>query len=82
MASAGMGDVLTGIIAALLSQGAEPKTALLAGVYLHGAAADHAVAGGAGPVGLTATETIDAARELLNRQGTKRNNIGAGKILL
>jgi hydroxyethylthiazole kinase-like uncharacterized protein yjeF len=67
MASAGMGDVLTGIIAALLAQGADPKSALLAGVYLHGAAADHAVAGGAGPVGLTATETIDAARALLNR---------------
>jgi hydroxyethylthiazole kinase-like uncharacterized protein yjeF len=68
MASAGMGDVLTGIIAALLAQGADPKTALLAGVHLHGVAADHAVAGGAGPVGLTATETIDAARSLLNRR--------------
>jgi hydroxyethylthiazole kinase-like uncharacterized protein yjeF len=66
MASAGMGDVLTGMIAALLSQGAEPAAALLAGVYLHGAAADHAVAGGAGPVGLTAIETIEAARALLN----------------
>jgi len=69
MASAGMGDVLTGMIAALLSQGVEPKTALLAAVYLHGAAADHAVASGAGPVGLTASETINAARALLNRQG-------------
>ena len=68
MASAGMGDVLTGMIAALLSQGAEPKTALLAAVYLHGAAADRAVAGGAGPVGLTASETIEAARSLLNRR--------------
>jgi len=68
MASAGMGDVLTGIVAALLAQGADPKTALLAGVHLHGAAADYAVAGGAGPVGLIATETIDAARALLNRR--------------
>ena len=68
MASAGMGDVLTGMIAALLAQGAEPKTALLAAIFLHGAAADHAVACGAGPVGLTATETIDAARSLLNRR--------------
>ncbi|HKU71554.1 MAG TPA: NAD(P)H-hydrate dehydratase [Burkholderiales bacterium] len=66
MASAGMGDVLTGIIAALLAQGAEPGLALLAGVYLHGAAADRAVTGGAGPIGLTATETIDAVRSLLN----------------
>ena len=68
MASAGMGDVLTGMIAALLSQGAQPGTALLAGVYLHGAAADHAVAAGTGPVGLTATETVEAARALLNRR--------------
>jgi hydroxyethylthiazole kinase-like uncharacterized protein yjeF len=68
MASAGMGDVLSGMIAALLAQGAEPKTALLAAIFLHGAAADHAVAGGAGPVGLTATDTIDAARSLLNRR--------------
>jgi hydroxyethylthiazole kinase-like uncharacterized protein yjeF len=68
MASAGMGDVLSGIIAALLAQGVEPKTALLAAVYLHGAAADRAVAGGAGPVGLTASETIDAARALLNHR--------------
>jgi hydroxyethylthiazole kinase-like uncharacterized protein yjeF len=68
MASAGMGDVLSGILAALLAQGVEARNALLAGVYLHGAAADHAVAGGAGPVGLTATETIAAARALLNRR--------------
>ena len=68
MASAGQEDVLTGMITALLSQGAEPKTALLTAVYLHGAAADRAVANGAGPVGLTASETIEAARELLNRQ--------------
>ena len=66
MASAGMGDVLTGMVAALLSQGVEPKAALLAAVYLHGAAADRAVASGAGPVGLTASETIEAARALLN----------------
>ncbi len=67
MASAGMGDVLTGMVAALLSQGAEPGTALLAAVYLHGAAADRAVGAGAGPIGLTASETIDAARVLLNQ---------------
>ena len=67
MASAGMGDVLTGVVAALLSQGTEPDVALRAGVYLHGAAADHAVTSGAGPIGLSATETISAARTLLNQ---------------
>lgn len=68
MASAGQGDALTGMIAALLAQGAEPRTALLAAVYLHGAAADRAVAKGAGLVGLTASETIEAARAILNRR--------------
>jgi len=67
MASAGMGDVLTGIIAALLGQGAEAKSALLAGVYLHGAAADELLARGTGLIGLTAGETIDDARTLINR---------------
>ena len=66
MASAGMGDVLTGIIAALMAQGADARSALLAGVYLHGAAADALVRDGAGPVGLTAGELIDTARHLLN----------------
>lgn len=66
MASAGMGDVLSGMIAALLAQGADVTNALLASIYLHGAAADELVARGTGPVGLTATETIDAARSLLN----------------
>jgi hydroxyethylthiazole kinase-like uncharacterized protein yjeF len=66
MASAGMGDVLTGIVAALLAQGAAPEDAAVAGVFLHGAAADRLVASGVGPVGLTAGEVIDAARALLN----------------
>ena len=66
MASAGMGDVLTGMIAALLAQGVEARAALLAAVYLHGAAADQAVANGIGPAGLTASETIDRARVLIN----------------
>ena len=66
MASAGMGDVLTGILAGLLAQGVDERHALTAAVYLHGAAADHCVADGIGPIGLTAGECIDAARVLLN----------------
>jgi len=69
MASAGMGDALAGMIAALVAQGAEPLRALLAGVYLHGAAADALVAAGVGPAGITASEVIDRARVLLNRRG-------------
>jgi hydroxyethylthiazole kinase-like uncharacterized protein yjeF len=71
MASAGMGDVLTGQITALLAQGKAPDEALQAGVYLHGAAADALVARNAGPVGLTASEVILAARDLLNSTGPR-----------
>jgi len=66
MASAGMGDVLTGIIASLVAQGGDPDLALLAGVHLHGLAADRLVAAGVGPAGLTASEVTDAGRKLLN----------------
>jgi hydroxyethylthiazole kinase-like uncharacterized protein yjeF len=66
MASAGMGDALAGIVAALCAQGAAPLSALLAGTWLHGAAADALVAAGSGPVGITASEVIDSARALLN----------------
>jgi hydroxyethylthiazole kinase-like uncharacterized protein yjeF len=65
MASAGMGDVLTGLTAALLAQGARAEDALEAAVYLHGAAADALVEKGCGPVGLVAGELIDAAREIV-----------------
>jgi hydroxyethylthiazole kinase-like uncharacterized protein yjeF len=68
MASAGMGDALSGMVAALCAQGAEPLRALLAGTYLHGAAADALVAAGSGPVGITASEIVDRARALLNRR--------------
>lgn len=40
MATAGSGDVLTGIITGLLAQGYSPKNACLIGVYLHGLAGD------------------------------------------
>lgn len=40
MATAGSGDVLTGIILSLLGQGYEPARAAVAGVFLHGTAGD------------------------------------------
>ncbi len=43
MATAGSGDVLTGIILGLLSQSNAPETAAVLGVWLHGAAADAAL---------------------------------------
>lgn len=66
MATAGMGDVLTGMITALLAQGWPAVPALMAAVHLHGAAADRLVANGCGPIGLTAGEVIDSARQLFN----------------
>lgn len=42
MATAGSGDVLTGIITALLAQGYEPQDAAILGVFQHGVAGDRA----------------------------------------
>lgn len=66
LASAGQGDVLAGIIAALMAQGSHPLLALLAGVQLHGLAADRLRGAIGGPVGMMASEVIDAARTVLN----------------
>lgn len=66
LASAGTGDVLTGIVTALIAQGWPALEALLAAVHLHGLAADALVAQGCGPVGLTASELIDGARTCFN----------------
>lgn len=43
LATAGSGDVLTGILTSLLAQGYEPKYAAKLGVYLHGLTADIAL---------------------------------------
>lgn len=67
LATAGSGDVLTGILTALLAQGLPALEALLGAVHLHGAAADRLVAQGCGPVGLTAGELINSARYRLNQ---------------
>jgi hydroxyethylthiazole kinase-like uncharacterized protein yjeF len=66
MASAGMGDVLAGMLGALLAQRYSGETALVLGVHLHGAAADALAKDGNGPVGLTAGELIDASRRIWN----------------
>ena len=66
MASAGMGDVLSGIVGALIAQGADPMFATSAGVHLHGVAADQLHQRIGGPIGMTASEVADSAREVLN----------------
>jgi hydroxyethylthiazole kinase-like uncharacterized protein yjeF len=66
LASGGTGDVLAGIVGALLCQGLPAPRALRYAVCLHGAAADALASRGVGPVGLTASELIPEARRLLN----------------
>jgi len=66
LASAGMGDVLSGLLAALIAQGASAALATCAAVHLHGLAADRCRAQLGGPIGITASEVIEAAREILN----------------
>ncbi|HEY3168511.1 MAG TPA: NAD(P)H-hydrate dehydratase, partial [Candidatus Binatia bacterium] len=58
MASGGMGDVLAGILAALLGQGFSPEDAMNLGVYLHGFVGDGAAAE-KGQIGLIASDIID-----------------------
>ena len=67
LASGGSGDVLSGMIGALLAKGWPAAAALSAAVHLHGAAADALVAAGDGPIGIAAGELIPVARRLLNR---------------
>jgi ADP-dependent NAD(P)H-hydrate dehydratase / NAD(P)H-hydrate epimerase len=66
LASGGSGDVLAGMVGALLAQGLEPAKALRYAVCLHGAAAYSCVARGVGPVGLTASEVALEARRVMN----------------
>lgn len=67
LATAGTGDVLSGLCGGLLAQGWPLWEAALAGVWLHGMAADVLVTEGTGPIGLTAGELIPAIRVALNR---------------
>jgi hydroxyethylthiazole kinase-like uncharacterized protein yjeF len=58
LATAGTGDVLSGVIATLLSQGLAPVDAARAGAYWHGLAGRHAAA--TRPVGVVASDVADS----------------------
>lgn len=76
MASAGMGDVLTGIITGLLAQGVPSWEAAQAGVYVHGLAGDLAAAR-LGYAGLIASDVISeipqALRSILSTASGENN---------
>jgi NAD(P)H-hydrate repair Nnr-like enzyme with NAD(P)H-hydrate dehydratase domain len=62
LATAGTGDVLSGMLGALLAQGVAAWDAAVAAVWLHGRAAD-----GTANVGLVASDVAARAAEVLNR---------------
>jgi ADP-dependent NAD(P)H-hydrate dehydratase / NAD(P)H-hydrate epimerase len=59
LATAGTGDVLSGVIAAILARGVDPFAAACAGVRLHARAGVHA-AGERGVDGVIARDVIEA----------------------
>lgn len=63
LATAGSGDVLTGLISALLSQGLEPIQAGAVGVYIHGRAGD--LAGMQGQTGVKAGDLLNFIQQVL-----------------
>jgi hydroxyethylthiazole kinase-like uncharacterized protein yjeF len=60
LATAGTGDVLTGVIAALLAQGLDAFTAAVAGVWLHAAAGREAAHRQGAAEGVIASDVIEA----------------------
>ena len=67
LATAGSGDVLAGVIAALIAQGLDVEAAAVAGVCVHACAGD--IAANEGERGLMARDVIAALRTVLNARG-------------
>jgi NAD(P)H-hydrate epimerase len=68
LATGGSGDVLTGVIAALIAQGVAPADAARAGVWVHGAAGDTlAATHGRGATARDIADAIPAAILALSR---------------
>jgi NAD(P)H-hydrate epimerase len=69
LATAGTGDVLSGVVAAMLAKGLEPFTAACAAVLLHVRAGQLAAERQGGPGGVVATDVIHALPESLGSAG-------------
>ncbi|NLX12783.1 MAG: NAD(P)H-hydrate dehydratase [Phycisphaerales bacterium] len=76
MATGGSGDVLTGIIGALIGQGMDSFEAAVTGVYVHGLAGDM-VAGKIGQISLIATDLIDALPQAFMKMTRSRKKTTA-----
>jgi NAD(P)H-hydrate epimerase len=72
MATGGTGDVLTGLIAGLLSQGVDPCLAAQAGAYLHGLAGDLA-AEGLGQEAMLAGDLLERVPEAIRQLKTGKS---------
>ncbi len=68
MGTAGMGDVLAGMIGGLLAQGMEEEQAAVLGVYIHGAAGDRA-AEQKGRYALMAGDVVECLGSVTKRKG-------------
>ena len=68
LATAGTGDVLAGLIGALMAQGLDPEQSAIDAVRLHGLAADTLRDAWGGTIGLAAGELIPVIRSLINRE--------------
>ena len=64
MATGGSGDVLSGLLAALLGQGIDPLPAAACAAWIHGAAGDLCAAQ-LGQYGMTPTDMVEALPRLL-----------------
>lgn len=74
MATAGAGDVLSGMIAALMGQGLDPYAAACLGVYLHGLAGDLAAAE-LGQESLIASDLLQYLPQAFGRYRSTGNGI-------
>jgi len=67
LACAGQGDVLTGLIAALLAQGLSPFDAASLATHVHGLTASRYVEEYQGPIGLSASQSARSCARILNQ---------------
>lgn len=77
LATAGTGDVLSGVIAALLAQGVEPFTAACAGVWLHARAGREAARRQGSAEGVIATDVIAALPAVRGATGSGGGRMSA-----